>query len=157
MVKPWIVPVSFLEREGATMKLDFNFDKKREFEVTDGKYVQFRLRDIAVEPGKKVSLRKDYDPDFTGGFKDKSDALERLGDNTARMSELQEVLYAQDTFSILMIFQAMDAAGKDGVIRHVMSGVNPQGCHVTSFKAPPPKNSTMTSCGAPIRPFRAAA
>ena len=79
------------------MKLDFDFDKKREFEVTEGKHVRFRLRDIAVEPGKKVSLRKDFDPDFTGGFKDKSDALERLGDNTARVAELQEILYAQDT------------------------------------------------------------
>ena len=118
------------------MKLDFDFDRKREFEVTEGKHVRFRLRDIAVEPGKKVSLRKDFDPDFTGDFKDKSDALERLGDNTARVAELQEILYAQDMYSILMIFQAMDAAGKDGAIRHVMSGVNPQGCHVTSFKAP---------------------
>ena len=118
------------------MRLDLDFDKKREFEVFDGQTVRFRLRDIAVEPGRRVSLRDEYDPDFTGGFKGKLGALERVASNVGRMAELQEILYAQDTYSILMIFQAMDAAGKDGAIRHVMSGINPQGCHVTSFKAP---------------------
>jgi PPK2 family polyphosphate:nucleotide phosphotransferase len=72
-----------------------------------------------------------YDLDF-----DKDDAKAMLAQSTQRLSDLQELLYAQDQWSILLIFQAMDAAGKDGVIKHVMSGVNPQGCEVHAFKAP---------------------
>ena len=67
---------------------------------------------------------------------DKDDAKEMLADSTKRLSDLQELLYAQDQWSVLLIFQAMDAAGKDGVIKHVLSGVNPQGCEVHAFKAP---------------------
>ena len=67
---------------------------------------------------------------------DKDDGKELLGEGVARLAELQEKLYAQDRWSVLAIFQAMDAAGKDGVIKHVMSGINPQGCQVHSFKAP---------------------
>ena len=118
------------------MKLDMDFDKKREIAVGDSDRVRFRFRDIAVEPGKAVSLKKDFDPDFTGGYDDKAGALERVSANVGRLSAMQETLYAQDAYAVLMIFQAMDAAGKDGAIRHVMSGVNPQGCQVTSFKAP---------------------
>jgi PPK2 family polyphosphate:nucleotide phosphotransferase len=88
-----------------------------------------------VPPGKKIRL-KDYDPDFTGGFKNKEDALSDLQDDVEKLSKYQNVLYAQDTYALLIIFQAMDAAGKDGAISHVMSGVNPQGCQVFSFKAP---------------------
>ncbi len=104
--------------------------------VGDSGTCEFRLGQILVPPGEKISLKKDYDPAFTGGFDDKEGALEHVAANVERLSDLQEKLYAQDTYAILMIFQAMDAAGKDGAIRHVMSGVNPQGCHVTSFKAP---------------------
>jgi PPK2 family polyphosphate:nucleotide phosphotransferase len=119
-----------------TTKINLDFDRKREFALTEGESVRFRLRDVAVEPGARVSLKKHFDPDFTGGTKDKTGAIERLASNVERMSELQEILYAQDVYSVLLVFQAMDAAGKDGAIRHVMSGVNPQGVHVTSFKAP---------------------
>lgn len=118
------------------MKLDVDLDKKREIIVGDSGRVRFRLRDIAVEPGATVSLKKDFDPNFTGGYDDKAGALQRVSENVARLSAMQEVLYAQDTYALLIIFQAMDAAGKDGAIRHVMSGVNPQGCQVTSFKTP---------------------
>jgi PPK2 family polyphosphate:nucleotide phosphotransferase len=118
------------------MKLDLDFDKKREIVVGDSGRVRFRFRDIAVEPGKEVSLKKDFDPDFTGGYDDKAGALEQVAANVERLAAMQEVLYAQDAYALLIIFQAMDAAGKDGAIRHVLSGVNPQGCHVTSFKAP---------------------
>lgn len=118
------------------MKIEVDLDKKREIEVGDGGVVKFRLRDIAVEPGSKVDLKKDFDTDFTGGYDDKAGALEHVAKNVARLAEMQETLYAQDVYSVLLIFQAMDAAGKDGAIRHVMSGVNPQGCTVTSFKAP---------------------
>ncbi|RWO83074.1 MAG: polyphosphate kinase 2 family protein [Mesorhizobium sp.] len=118
------------------MKLDVDFDKKHEIPVGDSGRVRFRFRDIAVEPGKAVSLKKDFDPDFTGGYDDKAGALEKVAANVERLSAMQEVLYAQDNYALLIIFQAMDAAGKDGAIRHVMSGINPQGCQVTSFKAP---------------------
>ena len=93
-------------------------------------------RDILVVPsGKKIRL-KDYDPDFTGDYKNKEGAQKKLTADIERLAELQDVLYAQDRYAVLLVFQAMDAAGKDGVIKHVMSGVNPQGCQVYSFKAP---------------------
>lgn len=118
------------------MKFNIDPDRKIKIKLGDGEKVEFRLGEIMVPPGEKISLKKDYDPDFTGGFDDKAGALEKVAANVERMAELQEKLYAQDTYGLLIIFQAMDAAGKDGAIRHVMSGVNPQGCSVTSFKTP---------------------
>jgi PPK2 family polyphosphate:nucleotide phosphotransferase len=91
-----------------------------------------------VPPRKKIHL-KDYDPAYTGKFKDKTEAAEKLARDIERLAELQDVLYAQNTYALLVIFQAMDAAGKDGTIRHVMSGVNPQGTQVYSFKGPSPE------------------
>ncbi len=88
-----------------------------------------------VPPGKKISLSA-YDPEFTGKYQTKDEAVKKLQEDVERMTELQATLYAQDTYSLLLIFQAMDAAGKDGAIKHVMSGVNPQGCQVYSFKVP---------------------
>jgi len=88
-----------------------------------------------IEPGSKLDL-KDHPTDFTGDYSDKEAAVKDLGQNVQRLRELQDVLYAQDKQSLLIIIQAMDAAGKDGAIEHVMSGVNPQGCHVVSFKQP---------------------
>ena len=78
----------------------------------------------------------DYDPADTHGFKDKKDASDTLETDLVRMAELQDVLYAHDRWSVLLILQAMDAAGKDGIVKHVMSGLNPQGCRVSSFKQP---------------------
>jgi PPK2 family polyphosphate:nucleotide phosphotransferase len=118
------------------MKTNFDPERKISIPVGDKGKVEFRLGDVMVVPDAKISLKKDYDPDFTGGFDDKEGALEKVAANVSRLSELQEKLYAQDTYGVLVIFQAIDAAGKDGAIRHVMSGVNPQGCHVTSFKSP---------------------
>jgi PPK2 family polyphosphate:nucleotide phosphotransferase len=90
-----------------------------------------------VTEGKKFRL-KDIDPDDTGPATsdDKPRARELLEAGVEVLAELQDVLYAQDQWSILLVFQAMDAAGKDGAIKHVMSGVNPQGCQVFSFKSP---------------------
>ncbi len=79
---------------------------------------------------------KDFDPADTNGLKDQEKALKTLQNGVQLLSHLQEKLYAQDRWAVLMIFQAMDAAGKDGAIKHVMSGINPQGCNVTSFKQP---------------------
>jgi PPK2 family polyphosphate:nucleotide phosphotransferase len=88
-----------------------------------------------VQPGKKISL-KDYDPDYTGEFENKEQAETKLREDVLRLASYQDVLYAQNTYSLLIIFQAMDASGKDSTIKHVMSGVDPQGCQVFSFKSP---------------------
>jgi len=88
-----------------------------------------------ITNGEKFRL-KDHDPADTGGMKDKKKALKMLEKSVQLLAHLQEKLYAQDEWAALLIFQAMDAAGKDGVIKHVMSGINPEGCDVTSFKAP---------------------
>ncbi|MDX5337660.1 MAG: polyphosphate kinase 2 family protein [Cyclobacteriaceae bacterium] len=90
-----------------------------------------------VGDGKKFKL-KDYSskPKMSLGPEDKPTVKEALEQGVEALAKLQEVLYAQDKWSLLVIFQAMDAAGKDGAIKHVLSGINPQGCHVTSFKAP---------------------
>ena len=92
----------------------------------------FRITD-----GKKFKLKK-FDPGDTLGLKseDKPRAKEALEIGVQVLCELQDMLYAQDNWGVLLIFQAMDAAGKDGAIKHVMSGVNPQGCKVFSFKSP---------------------
>src|SRR5262245_43499328 len=92
------------------------------FRVTDGK--GFRLKDI--DPGDTLHLKSE----------DKAAAKEALANGIEHLAELQDKLYAQDQWSVLLIFQALDAAGKDGAIKHVMSGINPQGCQVFSFKAP---------------------
>jgi PPK2 family polyphosphate:nucleotide phosphotransferase len=88
-----------------------------------------------VDSGKQFRL-KDFDPADTRHWKSKEQAEEALREGIARTAELQKRLYAQDSWAVLLIFQAMDAAGKDSVIKHVMSGVNPQGCQVYSFKVP---------------------
>ena len=88
-----------------------------------------------VPPGKKIKL-KDYDPEYTDGFKDKAEANAELSKDVLRLAKYQDMLYAQNTHGLLVILQAMDAAGKDGAIRYVMSGINPQGTQVYSFKAP---------------------
>ena len=91
--------------------------------------------DYRVSKGSKFRL-DDFDPADTNDFKSDKDADEMLKAGIKLMKDLQRKLYAQDKWSLLLIFQAMDAAGKDGTISHVMSGVNPQGCQVTSFKTP---------------------
>ena len=92
------------------------------------------LKELIAKPGKEHHV-SDFNPSFTTDMS-KQDAKEQLGKDIERLSELQSMLYAQDCYSILVIFQAMDAAGKDGTIKHVMSGINPQGCQVYSFKQP---------------------
>lgn len=110
----------------ATMDLQHAREVSRRFaslyRVRDGQ--SFRLRD--VDPGDTAWLTSE----------DKPRAKDALSAGVEWLAKLQDVLYADDRWSVLIILQAMDAAGKDGVIKHVMSGVNPQGCHVTPFKAP---------------------
>jgi PPK2 family polyphosphate:nucleotide phosphotransferase len=88
-----------------------------------------------VDSGKHFRL-KDFDPADTRHWRSKEHADEALQKGILRTAELQDKLFAQNNWSLLLIFQAMDAAGKDGAVKHVMSGVNPQGCQVYSFKAP---------------------
>ena len=88
-----------------------------------------------VPPGKKIRL-KDYDPGFTGAYKTEEEASAKLQKDVNRLAKYHDVLYAQNTYALLVMLQAMDTAGKDGTIRHVMSGVNPQGTQVHSFKGP---------------------
>ena len=88
-----------------------------------------------IDDGDKFRL-KDFDPGDTGKFRSSNEAEGMLQKGVAKLEELQSKLYAQRRHALLLIFQAMDAAGKDSTIKHVMSGVNPQGCQVYSFKAP---------------------
>lgn len=90
---------------------------------------------LIVPPNTKIKL-KDYDPAYTNGLTDKAAALAELQEGVQRLAKYQDILYAQDSYALLILFQAMDAAGKDSTIKHVMSGVNPQGCQVYSFKSP---------------------
>jgi PPK2 family polyphosphate:nucleotide phosphotransferase len=98
-------------------------------------WAQKLAKPYRIEQGKDFRL-KDFDPADTGKLDSKKHAHKLLEKGVAHMAELQAKLYAQDRWALLLIFQAMDAAGKDGAIKHVMSGVNPQGCQVYSFKAP---------------------
>jgi PPK2 family polyphosphate:nucleotide phosphotransferase len=93
------------------------------------------LDDFIIKPGNEINLSK-FHTDFTGSLKSKKESKKLLKQNIKRMQKLQAKLYAENKYSVLLIFQAMDAAGKDGTIKHVMSGLNPQGTQVFSFKQP---------------------
>ncbi|HKD01200.1 MAG TPA: polyphosphate kinase 2 family protein [Terriglobales bacterium] len=97
--------------------------------------IQKYIQPFRITKGEVFQL-KNYDPDYTCGLVNKGEAAELLQRGTEWLSQEQDMLYAQDRWSLLLIFQAMDAAGKDSTIKHVMSGVNPQGTQVFSFKQP---------------------
>jgi PPK2 family polyphosphate:nucleotide phosphotransferase len=101
---------------------------------------QRRMREFIapfrVQPGAKVKLGRDFDPGFKAGIEDKHHGVDLLEEGVELLSEYQARLAAQDTWGVLVVLQALDTAGKDGTIRHVMSGVNPQGVAVHSFKVP---------------------
>jgi PPK2 family polyphosphate:nucleotide phosphotransferase len=94
------------------------------------------IEPFRVSPGSSVKLAKDFDPGFKAGIEKKKDGVDLLTDGIELLTEYQARLAAQDTYGVLVVLQALDAAGKDGTIRHVMSGVNPQGVRVESFKVP---------------------
>jgi PPK2 family polyphosphate:nucleotide phosphotransferase len=94
------------------------------------------IKPFRVKPGSKVTLAKDFDPGFKAGIADKTAAAALRAEGVEMLSEFQARLAAQNTYAVLVVLQALDAAGKDGTIRHVMSGVNPQGVRVHSFKQP---------------------
>ena len=93
------------------------------------------ITSFRITNGRNFQL-KEHDPGDTGRIRSKEEAADRLARGLESLRDQQEKLYAQGTWAVLLIFQAMDAAGKDSIIKHVMSGVNPQGCQVSSFKAP---------------------
>jgi PPK2 family polyphosphate:nucleotide phosphotransferase len=97
--------------------------------------IQLNHSDLLVEPGRIVSLA-DFDPASTGDFTNKHHAREKLRGDIARLAGLQDIFFAQEHYALLIIFQGMDGAGKDGAIKHVMTGVNPQGIDINSFKVP---------------------
>jgi len=94
------------------------------------------IKPLRVKPGSKVNLAKDFDPGYKADFLKKKDGAELLETGIAMLADYQARLAAQDTYGVLVCLQALDAGGKDGTIRHVMSGVNPQGVQVTGFKVP---------------------
>ncbi len=96
--------------------------------------MDFDLNKLFAKPGTKIDLES-YDTKYTGNY-NKDSAKKALKKNTKDLREIQEMFYADDTYSLLIILQASDAAGKDGAIRHVLGGINPQGCRVHSFKNP---------------------
>src|SRR5580704_8747436 len=93
------------------------------------------IEPLTVPPGSTVKLSRDHDPGYTGQVT-KDQAATLLADGTQILAEYQDRLAAQDTYGVLLVLQGIDAAGKDGTIRHVMSGVNPEGVNVHSFKVP---------------------
>jgi PPK2 family polyphosphate:nucleotide phosphotransferase len=102
----------------------------------DSKQLLDYLDTLIVQPNQKVSLDKDFKTDHDGKFVTKEQGVEMLQEGILMLSDMQEKLYAHNRYSILVVLQAMDAAGKDSAIKHVMSGFNPQGVKVTSFKKP---------------------
>jgi PPK2 family polyphosphate:nucleotide phosphotransferase len=100
------------------------------------KQITLNHDDFWVKPGRTIDLAKDFSPCYKPDGVDKERAQGQLAQSVIELSGLQNVLYAHNIYGVLIIFQAMDAAGKDSTIKHVMSGINPQGCQVFSFKAP---------------------
>src|SRR6202789_3412881 len=96
---------------------------------------QINPEDFRAKEGNKINLKK-WPTSVDAVYESKEQYQTLLGEHVARLSAQQQLLYASNRYAVLLIFQAMDAAGKDGAIRHVMSGVNPQGCQVFSFKHP---------------------
>lgn len=99
------------------------------------KELLMNAKHFRIEPGSNVDLAK-HPPGFTSKYSDKGEVQQKLLSDLEKLREFQEVLYAEDSYALLIVIQALDAAGKDSVIKHVMSGINPQGCSVASFKEP---------------------
>lgn len=96
-------------------------------------YSKFRIK------AKKTLSLKDFDPDFTGDFKDQEDAEQSIKENQSELAKYQDILSAHEKYGLLIVFQGMDVAGKDPIIKHIMSAVDPQGCETKSFKQPTEK------------------
>ena len=110
--------------------------------------------DLRIEPGRRIDLQKDYDPGYNGNYTKKEETGEALAAGIRLLAELQDKLYAQNTYALLIVLQALDAAGKDSTIKHVMSGVNPQGSRSRVLRNPAQKNSTTIISGGIPGPCR---
>jgi polyphosphate kinase 2 (PPK2 family) len=115
--------------------------------------MKFSSKDFRVREGDEVDLRK-WPTTVEPVYKSKEHDHKLLGEHVAQLSSLQQLLYASNRYAVLLIFQAMDAAGKDGAIKHVMSGVNPQGCQYTASNIPAPPNCNTIFFGAPPVTYR---
>jgi len=124
------------ERDHSPAEPDAAPGGRSTFTHAERRRVEQAVNAMLVPPGKHVRLERDHDPGHTGGLAHKRDAAEQLRLAVELLSAQQDRLWAQNTYAVLIVLQALDAAGKDGTIKHVMSGVNPQGCQVFSFKAP---------------------
>lgn len=112
-------------------------DQQNHYSRVDLKYDRaMKHKSFQVPIGKKIDLQKDYDPAFIPKDISKDQSVELLRSGIEKLTQLQDALYAHSSYGVLLIFQAMDAAGKDSAIKNIMSGVNPQGCQVFSFKTP---------------------
>ena len=100
------------------------------------RFVYDLVKPLRVPPGKKIDLRRDFNPGATGTLDSKIEATERLAEGLDLLVDYQDRLFSQDVFGVLLVLQGIDAAGKDGTVKHMMSGVNPQGVVVESFKQP---------------------
>jgi PPK2 family polyphosphate:nucleotide phosphotransferase len=103
---------------------------------TNSEWIESLVKPLLVKPGSKVALAKDFDPGYRGGLHKKKDGHSLLQQGVHLLADYQDRLSAQNTYGVLVVLQAIDAGGKDGTIRHVMTGVNPQGVTVHSFKVP---------------------
>jgi PPK2 family polyphosphate:nucleotide phosphotransferase len=103
---------------------------------TDSEWIESLVKPLVVKPGSKVRLAEDFDPGYKGGLHKKKDGDSLLQQGVDLLADYQDRLSAQNTYGVLVVLQAIDAGGKDGTIRHVMTGVNPQGVTVHSFKVP---------------------
>jgi PPK2 family polyphosphate:nucleotide phosphotransferase len=114
----------------------FSMPSRATLDATRRKRLEDFIAPFRVKPGKKVVLSADFDPSFKAGIKKKKDGIALLEEGVQLLAEYQARLAAENSWGVLVVLQALDAAGKDGTIRHVMSGVNPQGVEVHSFKVP---------------------
>jgi PPK2 family polyphosphate:nucleotide phosphotransferase len=135
-VAPAPVIVSRAARNDSIGRVQMAAPKPHELTHKQRKRLAQFIAPFRVEPGASVTLAKDYDPAYDGGLKSKSEGQALLAEGVELLAEYQARLAAQGTWGVLVVLQALDAAGKDGTIRHVMSGVNPQGVAVHSFKVP---------------------
>ncbi|MGA8723253.1 MAG: hypothetical protein WB557_34940, partial [Solirubrobacteraceae bacterium] len=108
----------------------------QELSSTQQKRLAEFIEPFRVTPGTKVTLAKDFDPAFKAGVTEKKDGVTLLAEGVQTLADYQARLAAQESYGLLVVLQALDAGGKDGTIRHVMSGVNPQGVRVSGFKVP---------------------
>src|ERR1700750_1938844 len=125
-----------VRRQGMALRPERRLRRRSDMPDDMTKRIARFIEPFRVTPGSSVKLAKDFDPALKAGIENKQDGVGLLNDGISLLSEYQQRLAAEATRGVVVVLQALDAAGKDGTIRHVMSGVNPQGVRVESFKVP---------------------